>query len=476
MRAVVVAALLLCLAHDAESQLPNTPAGRQLAGWLGAFNSNDRDTLQHFLDINASPAGSGLLKPGPDFSSFRAQTGGFEFRKAEESTPTHLSALMQERASDQVARLTIDVDTAEPHRITALSLNAIPRPPELAIARLSESALVDALGDRLARDAAAGTFAGAVLVAHNGRNIFEQAYGLADRERKIPNTLETRFRIGSMNKMFTAVAILQLVEAEKIRLDAPLGIYLTDYPNKDVAKVTIHQLLTHTGGTGDIFGPEFDANRSKLRTIQDYVNLYGARAPAFEPGAKFDYSNFGFILLGAVIEKVTGMSYYDYVAANIFDPAGMTSTASVPEDSAVANRSVGYMRAQSGSATLTSNAATLPYRGSSAGGGYSTVGDLSRFATALLEHRLLSAYFTDLLTAGKVDAGAGKYAYGFQDRTVGGMRFFGHGGGAPGMNGELEIDPHTGYVAVALSNLDPPAAQRVVQFVVNRLPNDTPTP
>jgi D-alanyl-D-alanine carboxypeptidase len=476
MRAAVVAALLACLVHDAGSQLPDTPAGRQLAGWLGAFNSSDRDTLRHFLDANASPAGTGLLKPGPGTSSFRAQTGGFEFKKAEESTPTHLSALMQERASDQVARLIIEVDTAEPHRITALSLNAVPRPPELAIARLSESALVDALDTQLARDAAAGTFAGAVLVAHNGHSVFERAYGLADRERRISNTLDTRFRIGSMNKMFTAVAILQLVEAEKIRLDAPLGIYLTDYPNKDVAKVTIHQLLTHTGGTGDIFGPQFDANRLKLRTIQDYVDLYGARAPAFEPGAKFDYSNYGFILLGAVIEKVTGMSYYDYVTANIYDPAGMASTGSVPEDSVVANRSVGYMRAEPGSTTLTSNAATLPYRGSSAGGGYSTVRDLSRFATALLDHRLLSTYFTDLVTTGKVDAGAAKYAYGFQDRTVDGVRFFGHGGGAPGMNGELEIDPRTGYVTVALSNLDPPAAQRVVQFVVNRLPASTTTP
>jgi D-alanyl-D-alanine carboxypeptidase len=111
------------------------------------------------------------------------------------------------------------------------------------------------------------------------------AYGLADRKRRIANTVRTRFRIGSMNKMFTAVATLQLVEAGKVALTAPLGSYLPGYPNREVAtKVPIHQLLTHTGGTGDIFGPDFDAHRTELRTLDDDVELYGARGLEFEPG------------------------------------------------------------------------------------------------------------------------------------------------------------------------------------------------
>jgi D-alanyl-D-alanine carboxypeptidase len=134
--------------------------------------------------------------------------------------------------------------------------------------------------------------------------------GLADREHKTPNQLATRFRIGSMNKMFTATAILRLVQAKRLALDTPVGKVLTGYPNKNVAtKVTIHHLLTHTGGTGDIFGPEFDARRLELRTLQDYVKLYGARDLTFEPGARWEYSNYGFLLLGAMIEKVTGKSY-----------------------------------------------------------------------------------------------------------------------------------------------------------------------
>jgi D-alanyl-D-alanine carboxypeptidase len=476
-RVVLAAALLILSSRPMLAQMPDTPAGRQLAGWLEAFNSASREPLHRFVEQNVAAADRKQLLDASDRTfDFRERTGGFDFRKPEESTSTRLSALLQERGSDRVARFVIEVSPEAPHRISSLSANLVPTPPELAVKRMSEPQLVAALREKLRRDANSGKFSGAVLVARDGHTLFENAYGLADRERNVANTLDTRFRIGSMNKMFTAVAVLQLAQAGKLKLDAPLGTYLPDYPNKDVAsKVTIHHLLTHTGGTGDIFGPEFEAHRRELRTIGDYVKLYGERGLGFEPGSKWEYSNYGFLLLGAVIEKVSGMSYYDYVAAHVFAPAGMTSTASLPEDSVVVKRSVGYTRRE-GKAGLQPNTETLPYRGTSAGGGYSTVGDLSRFAAALREHKLLDAEHTELLTTGKVDAGPAKYAYGFEDRAVNGVRLFGHGGGAPGMNGDLQIDPRSGYVVAVLANLDPPAAQTVSEFIVNRLPIDKPTP
>ncbi len=270
-----------------------------------------------------------------------------------------------------------------------------------------------------------------------------------------------------MNKMFTAVAIMQLVEARKVELSDPLGKYLPDYPNKSVAsKVTIRHLLSHTGGTGDIFGPDFYAHRDELRSIADYIRLYGKRGLEFEPGSRWAYSNYGFILLGAVIEEVTGHSYYDYVRTHIFDPAGMTGSGSLPEDQAVPERAVGYMKPP-GTTKWVPNTDTLPYRGSSAGGGYSTVVDLARFADALLSHKLLSRNYTELLITGKVEAFAGeKYAYGFEDRRdKRGNGSVGHGGGAPGMNGDLRIYPNSGYVVAALANMDPPAAQQVTTSV-----------
>ena len=264
-------------------------------------------------------------------------------------------------------------------------LTACDHQPNMAM-REAEADALRALAARADTLASEDEFSGAMLIAKDGRVLFSHAYGLADRNRRIPNTLQTRFRIGSMNKMFTAVAILQLVEAGKIKLTAPLGTYLPDYPNRAVAaKVTIHQLLTHTGGTGDIFGPDFDAHRNELRTLADYVKLYGKRGLEFKPGSRWAYSNYGFILLGAVIEKVTGHSYYDYVQAHIYAPAGMTRSGSLPEDQAVADRSIGYTKPPKSTAWLP-NTDTLPYRGTSAGGGYSTVEDLARFAHALLSH------------------------------------------------------------------------------------------
>ncbi|HET6892451.1 MAG TPA: serine hydrolase domain-containing protein [Pyrinomonadaceae bacterium] len=457
--------LFIVLACNAQAEFPNTPVGNQAKAWLEAFNAGDADKFKEFLRKNF-PA---RLERADQAMAFRQITGGFELKKVEESTPTKLVALVQERSSDQFARLSIEVDAGEQHQITTLNLQGIPRPPEFALAHLSESELIAALRKKLDDEAAADRFSGAALVAKNGKPVFAQAYGLADREKKTPNSLKTRFRLGSMNKMFTAVATLQLVQSGKLELKAPFGKYLTDYPNKDVAsKVTIEQLLTHTGGTGDIFGPEFAKRRLELKTLQDYVSLYGSRALQFEPGSRWQYSNYGFLLLGVLIEKLSGQSYYDYVRDHIYKPAGMTGSASEPEEQTVADRSIGYTRF--GGGALKPNTDTLPYRGTSAGGGYSTVEDLVRFATALQAHKLLNAQYTEMLTTGKVDTpGGGKYAFGFSDDVINGARCFGHGGGAPGMNGELSICS-SGYVIAVLANMDPPAASRVADFITNRLP------
>jgi D-alanyl-D-alanine carboxypeptidase len=375
--------------------------------------------------------------------------------------------------------------------------------------RLPEAAAIAALKAHLQEEVADGRFSGAVLIAKDGKPIFESAYGDADRERKIPNAVTTKFRFGSMGKMFTAVAVMQLVEAEKIRLDDPIGKYLPHYPNKDVAAVTIYELLTHTGGTGDIFGPQYDAHRLELKTLEDYIAEYGNRGLEFQPGSKWDYSNYGFVLLGRIIEVASGQSYYDYTRDRVFIPAGMLSTGNAPEDQKVRDLSISYTRgdfagpgpgpgagpppgpgdhgtgpsthspspdarpSQRADAPLQSTAEMLPYRGTSAGGGYSTVGDFLKFVDALQSHRLLDSEHTELLTTGKVSTPRPgiKYAFGFEDQLApDGVRFFGHGGGSPGMNGRLSIFPASHYVVVVLANLDPPAADAVARFIGDRLP------
>lgn len=368
-------------------------------------------------------------------------------------------------------RVGVDDIRFEPTGSDANARIELPATPEassaqnLVLHRMTEADALAALTARAEELARKDQFSGAVLVARQGKVLFEKAWGLANRETGTPNTLDTKFRIGSMNKMFTAVATLQLVEAGKLALDDPIGKHLPGYPNKDVAsKVTVRHLLTHTGGTGDIFGPEFEQNRLTLREHGDYVKLYGARGLGHEPGARQEYSNYGFLLLGALIEKVSGTSYYEHVRSKVFEPAGMTSTGSLPESEDVPGRSAGYMRPAD---AWVPNTETLPWRGTSAGGGYSTVGDLLRFAQALESGKLLSKELLDEATRPQ----QGRYGYGFNARGEGSLRSYGHGGGAPGMNGELQVFPQLGYVVVSLSNLDPPAASQLVEYFTLRMPD-----
>jgi D-alanyl-D-alanine carboxypeptidase len=364
---------------------------------------------------------------------------------------------------------------------SAMSPSA-PRPPLGA----ADAALVASLDARIASDGEA--FSGVVLVAHDGVPIYQKAVGLADRQQGRPNTLGTRFGLASLTKMFTAVAVLRLVQDGKVRLDAPLGTYLTDYPNQDVArKVTIHHLLTHTGGTGDDHGPEVAAHHHQLRSLEDYVALLGNRALLFEPGSRWQYSNYGFVLLGRVIERVSGQSYYDYVAEHVFSPAGMTHTDFAiqdgSEDLAADDRAIGYTHLRPGQPPLAEPHPTTgigPYRGTSAGGAYATAGDLLTFANALESHRLLDAKHTELLTTGKEPMpDGGKYAYGFSDSTNDGVRCIGHSGGGPGANTHLRICRAPGetssHVLVVLTNVDPPEGQNIMRAARECFALEVPT-
>jgi len=337
--------------------------------------------------------------------------------------------------------------------------------PEPLTSRMLIKAVQKRVEDKTARD----QFSGAVLISHSGKIILQNAYGLADRTTRQPNTLDTQFRFGSMGKMFTAVSVMQLVQDNKIDLNAPIGRYLAGYPNPEVAsKVTVAHLLTHTGGTGDIFGPEFEKNRGSLRGLKDYVSLYGSRGLEFQPGSRSSYSNYGFILLGRIIETVSGLSYDDYTRRYVFAPAGMTSTGNDPESVILPRRAVSYM----GSDTKISRADnTLPLSGTSAGGGYSTLGDFNRFIDGLTSYRLLRRETFEKLQGGGLKANDGKLIrFDFGGSMTGIGPYIGHGGGAPGMSGSLYHFLKNGYTIVVLANRDPGAAESISNFAAHRLP------
>ena len=408
------------------------PARQALDAWLDAFNSGERARLEAYRERwDAGMDVDWMLE-------FRTETGGFRLVRPEASTPGTALALLQERESDTVARAEMTVAPGAPAK---LQIRTIDPPEDLRVPRMSAA---DALADLVAKadaEAARDRFSGVLLVAEGDRVLLHRAWSRAGAGEDAPIALDTRFRIGSMNKMFTAVATLQLVQAGKLSLDGTVGDYLPGYPNPDIAGVSIRQLLTHSGGTGDFFGPEFDAQRLSLRTHDDFVRLFGARGPTHPPGAEQRYSNYGFLLLGAIIEHASGQSYYDYMATHVFAPAGMHDTGSLPESVDVPGRATAYMRREG---AWVDAADTLPYRGTAAGGGYSTAGDLLKFARALLDGTLLPPELVAEATRNQTPW----YGYGFMSREQEGVRMFGHGGGAPGMNGDLRVYPAQGLVVV----------------------------
>ncbi len=450
-----------------------SPAVAQAEAFLKAAAIDDDDaSFDAVQEIYASPALNRAQWP-PQHAFLRR----LQFHGVERATATDAEITAYDPVQDGWAHVVASVDPRPPHTIVRMVVVLGARPRDVpAPSRLQPAALVAATRARLAMLAQGDRFSGAVLIAKQGKVTLTAAYGLADREAHVPNKVDTQFRFGSMGKMFTEVAIFQLAQAAKVDLNAPIGQYLTNYPNQEVATdVTINELLTHTGGTGDIFVPEYFANRDSLKDLKDYVELFGSRAPLFPPGTRQVYSNYGFILLGRIIEVTSGLSYDEYVKRNIFTPAGMTSTGMLPESVKLPRRAVGYMRGPQGE--LQDAADTLPYRGTSAGGGYSTVDDLLRFANALFAHQLLNPTYTYLMTAGGMKGSGGNFIpYDFGGKTSEGRRFFGHSGGAPGMNGELRIFPDDGYMVIVLANLDPPAATSVADFISDRLPSSAQRP
>jgi CubicO group peptidase (beta-lactamase class C family) len=303
---------------------------------------------------------------------------------------------------------------------------------------ISQAELVRRLTSSLDSLAKVGQFSGVAMLAKGGVPVFQRAYGMANRERSIPNNLETAFNVGSINKAFTQIAILQLNAAGKLNLDSTLAAYWPDYPNKAVAsKITIRQLLRHTSGIGgNIFDSPAGGTRHDVRSLKDYLALFVNEPPQFEPGARNAYSNAGYVVLGLLIERLSGQDYYTYVREHILEPAGMTRTGSFFVDSLPPNTAIGYTTGREDAppgAPLHPNTQELPGRGSSAGGGYSTAQDLLKFLKALREHRIPNG-----LPAG-----------------------IGIAGGSGGINGVVEGDLPGGYDLVVLTNLDPPAAERV---------------
>ena len=334
---------------------------------------------------------------------------------------------------------------------------------------------VEQLADRLA---AADQFSGVVLLKHHGRSIVERAYGLADRDTSRLNTPDTTFALGSVSKMFTAVLVAQLVEQNRVRLDATIGSLLPDFPDGPAkSQVTVHQLLTMSSGIPDVFRlPPFWTALAGARALSDFWPVFGAAPLEFTPGSKWAYSNSNFLVLGAIVEHGFGEPFTTAAERRVFLPAGLTHTSYRAAPSM--NPARGYTHLRPGApldstpdprrwypAWEEETGAADPVA-APMGGGYSTAGDLVRFADAVTGAQLLKRPASERSTTGYVAADyGGREGYGFETRVMNKVRILGHQGASPGLSNQVDVYPDLGYVLVVLGNSDADGTQEIAKHV-----------
>ena len=296
-------------------------------------------------------------------------------------------------------------------------------------------------------------FNGTALVAENGKVIYKGGFGMANMEWSIPNTPDTRFRLGSITKQFTAMLTLQLVDQNKIKLDGTISDYLPDY-RKDIGqKVTIHHLLTHTSGIPSYTDqPGFFENVSRNPyKVDEFVKKYASGDLQFEPGSKYSYNNSGYFLLGAIIERVTGKPYEQVLQENVFGPLGMKNTGYDHADTIIPKRAAGYRKTPAGYTNAAYLDMSIPY---AAGSLYSTVEDLYLWDQALYTDKLISAKSKELMYKPFLN----NYAYGWVVRNASfkqndqPVQIIAHGGGINGFATTITRFPQEKSLIVLLDN------------------------
>jgi CubicO group peptidase (beta-lactamase class C family) len=321
--------------------------------------------------------------------------------------------------------------------------------------------------DRLLK---ADRFSGAIAVSRGDRVVYQRAAGIASIAWNAPMRVDTKMNLGSMNKMFTSVAIAQLVAQGKMAYTDTLAKLVPDYPNQEVARrITIHQLLTHSSGLGDYFTDTYQRTaKNVFRTVRDYFPLFADKPLLFEPGTRFSYSNAGFMVLGAVVEKVSGQDYFAYVREHVYAPAGMKDTDAYEMDHDTPNLAIGYTHGDGDPPGVwTNNLYLHVVKGGPAGGGFSTVGDLLHFAGALEHCTILDRASVERITHKQIGDGDDAYGYGFGVHSVRGHPFYGHSGGFDGINGNLTVVPDLQLAVAVLANRDPPTADRLATMAVD---------
>ena len=464
--------------------LPESPPGRIAEKLLAAVNGSDPSATDQFIADYIVEEPWNRMTPEKYRSllaRLREQSGDLRVERIMMADDRNLRLMVASAKAGKKVGLEIVLPRKESAR-AGLWVHHFPAKPPSALPKqiMDEPAQVAAVEKHLDECARAGIHSGAVLLAKGDTVLLHKAWGLAHSISNAPNLTNMAYGTASVGKMFTAVAIAQLHQAHKIEYTDTVAQHLPDYPNKEVAqKVQVRHLLAHTGGLGDPFDSPKLANSKNYKQQADYFETFAEKPPAFEPGARHEYSNGGYIVLAAIVEKISGLRFAEYVRKNIFEPAAMRVTGlttasrtlpvSVPHAVTVLDDPLGLKGPQP------KFTAKGLQDGAGMGGWTSTTDDLFKFARALRTDKLLDATHTADITSGKVafipppmDV---KYCYGFYEMPIGQDRMVGHsgGGGDSGVGAEVEMLWNSQHTIVVLSNRGLEEARRTAHDIARFL-------
>jgi CubicO group peptidase (beta-lactamase class C family) len=448
-----------------EIEFPDTAAGRRARGLFDLINDRIELTPKEFVRLNCSEEFKSRISEGAwggAIGQLKSMAGTVELISIEKSEPSAISFTIRSKSNGMSLRIDLDVESKDPNLIRAMAFRPAgqgggtsgPSPSPARPASVTGSPNLDRIKAFLEEQSRLGRFSGSALIARNGKPLLRETAGMASKRFHVPNRIDTKFNLGSLNKSFTAVAVLQLIEAGKVGIDDPIEKYLGIFPESVGNKVTVRQLLNMSNGWGDYWRhPYFRQHKDELRSVPDYMEFIKTIPLDFEPGTNTQHSNIGFEVAGALVEAVSGIDYFTYIREHVYQPAGMLETDSYDRDSSVENLAVGYTNMHPLNKDTTDfrweNTYLLSARGTPAGGGYSTVEDMLKYDTAVRSGKLIGAKYVDFMSSGY----RGKIGDPFIPQRV--LR---GAGGANGVSTFFARDLRTGYTIIIMTNVDNPVA------------------
>ncbi len=328
---------------------PDTPEGRRLAAFLAASETGTEASVRSFIENNFSPAA--LKETALDTRLRRilglvSRFGPFEFQRLLPARRGRAGMVVRSEKTGKLYEVRLEVEEGPARGVLGVDFEELLAPGDDG-PKKTDAALSSAVDAWVTSLAAQDAFSGVVLLARGGKPFLQKAWGMADRGFLVPNKVDTKFNVGSIGKAFTRAAVMDLVRAGRLSLEDTVARHLPEARIPSSDRITVAQLLEMSSGLGDIFGPTYDATpKDRLRELSDFLRLFEGQPLKFEPGKGRAYSNAGYVVLGLIIEKVSGRSYWDFVRERVFTPAGMRQTGPFGPDEVVDNRAVGYTRAE----------------------------------------------------------------------------------------------------------------------------------